>query len=121
MKNIEVYGFVSISESEELPKMEASLLLYLETCLTDQYGRVEGRRINSPEIDILGRWTMSEFISFGSLSDEAIERLSGIPKKVYTHYIRFSDSAWKIAHELRRERSDRMIGKRNEELLREFA
>lgn len=103
-----------------LGRRSASLLTYLETCLVDQYGRVEGQRINKEEITIIKQWVMEGFVEFGRLSMEAIQKLRGNPNgHIYTHWVRFSDAAWRIAHKLRRQRSIRMLRKQSRELLRE--
>jgi|GEM_PF-1339782 len=103
-----------------LGRRSTSLLLYLETCLVDQYGRIEVRRINEEEITIIKQWITEGFVEFGRLRMKAIQKLRGNPNgKIYSHWVRFSDAAWRIAHKLRRQRSDRMIGKNNAELLGE--
>jgi len=119
-RNIEVYGDVKVI-TEEFGKDEASLLLYLETCLVDQYGRVEVRRMNAEELEIIKHWREEKFIWFGRLKMKAIEGLRGGPHgKIYTHWVRFSDEAWKIAGKLRRERSHRMLESQKRKLVREM-
>ena len=105
-------------DGKEWTRHEKSILLYLETCLVDECGRVEGRRMNLEELKIINQWVTEGFVEFGRLSMKAIKKLRG-GGKIYTHWVRFSKSAWKMAHEFRHQRSDRMIGKRNAELLRE--
>lgn len=105
----------------ELNKTEKSLLLYFETCLVDQYGRVEGRRINAEEIAIAKKWTKEKFVWFGRLRMSAIQKLREFPsKKVYTHWVRLSKESWEMAHKLRRERSDRMLSSQMNELVEEM-
>lgn len=120
-KGIEAYGSVH-SVTEELPRLEASLLLYLETCLVDGYGRFEGQRTNQSDMDILRRWNNNEFVSFGRISMKAIQNLRGNPRgQLFTHYVRFSDVAWKVAHELRRERAERILANYEARLSGEMA
>lgn len=105
----------------EMTKDQKSLLLYFETCLVDYHGRVEGCRINEADIEIAKQFAESKLIDFGRLSMKAIQKLRGDPHgRIFTHYVRFSDKAWKLAHQFRRERSERMIGKMNSELLAEL-
>lgn len=53
---------------------EASLLLYLETCLVDYGGKVESRLCHD-DFDICKRWTASAYISFGRLfAQEAFDK-----------------------------------------------
>jgi len=102
------------------PKV-ASTLLYLETCLVDQYGRVEGRRMNNEDLEIIEKLVKDKFIHFGRLSFKAIKRWRDANiGKLYTYYVRFTPQAWQLTHRFRRERSERMIGKQNAELLAEM-
>jgi hypothetical protein len=95
------------------PKV-ASVLLYLETCLVDQYGRVEGRRMNNEELEMVEKLVKDEFIHFGRLSFKSIGKLRETSMgKIYTYYVRFTPQAWQLTHRLRCERSERMIGKQN--------
>lgn len=103
----------------ELNKTERSLLLYFETCLVDQYGRVEGRRMNAEEIVIAKKWSEEKFIGFGRLKMSTIQGLRGVGK-VYTHWVRFSPSAWRTTHKLRRERSHRMLKSHAKKLIGEM-
>ena len=100
------------------PKV-ASVLLYLETCLVDQHGRVEVRRMNKDDLDIIEKLMKEKFIEFGRLQFKIIESHRG-SSFIPTHWVRFSSEAWILTHKLRRERSERMIGKQNAELLAEM-
>ena len=102
---------------ETMSKDQQSLLMYFETCLVDHYGRLEGQRMNSLDIKIAEAFNKNGLIKFGRLSMEAIQRLRGDPRgTIYTHYVRFTDKAWELAHKFRRERSERMLAKNEKEL-----
>jgi len=106
---------------EEMSKDEKSLLLYFETCLVDSYGRVEGQRMNNDDVKIAERFAKMDLIKFGRLSFKAIQKLRGDPHgHIYTHYVRFTDKAWELAHKFRRERSERMITTNTVKLLAEL-
>ena len=107
-----------MSKTEDLTKREQSTLLYLETCLVDAYGRVEGRRMNEEDLRNIDKFIKDGIIQFGELSSLAIENFKTMGF-TYTYYVRFTDEAWKLAHKFRRERSDRMIGKEGARLLKE--
>jgi hypothetical protein len=100
------------------PKV-ASTLLYLETCLVDHLGRVEGRRINKDDLDIIEKLIKEKFIDFGRLKFDIIESHRG-SSFIPTHWVRFSSNAWILTHKLRYERSERMIEKEKEKLLVEM-
>ena len=109
-----------MSREEEFTKDEKSLLLYFETCLVDAYGRVAGACINKKDMEITKKFMALELIEFGRLSFKTIQKFRGNKlSQIYTHWVRFSDKAWKLAHKWRRERSERMIGRHNAQLLRE--
>ena len=123
-------AFDNYNEKHGLPRLftkkftkdEKTLLLYFETCLVDAYGRAETRYMNKEDIEIAKKLTEAGLIEFGRLSMKAIEKLRRLHGygKVYTHWVRFSDKAWELAHKWRKERSDRMIGRHNAKLLREI-
>jgi len=106
------------SSTLDLNKNERSLLLYLETCLVDGLGRVESIRMNKTDFTIIKKWKNTKFIAFGRLRFKAIERLRKYGHQ-YTHYVRLSEEAWALVHQLRRERSDRLISKENVRLIKE--
>lgn len=111
-----------IKKREVTTRHEKSLLLYLETCLVDQYGRVEAQRMNTEDFKIIDKFVKIDLIIFGRLAEKAIQRMRyGPDGKIYTHYVRFSAKAWELAHQFRKERSERMITKNNIKLLQEVA
>lgn len=103
-------SYEEMAKDKGLDKDEESLLLYFETCLVDNFGRVEGIRMNDIDHVNMKRFVESGLIEFGRLKAKEIEKLRKINmRRRWTHYVRFTDKAWEIAHKLRRERSDRMI------------
>ena len=91
---------------------EESLLLYLETCVVDHGGEVEGSHMNKEEYGIAHRWHETGFIAFGRLPAKSImregKRGSSTSRRA-TNWVRFSGAAWAEAHRLRRERAERLI------------
>ena len=83
-------------------RREQSFLMYLESCLVDNYGMMEGVRFNKEEADWASEWTKLRLIEFGRIAYKDIRGGN-------THWVRFSDDAWELAHRFRRERSDRML------------
>lgn len=96
--------------AENMTKDEKSLLLYIETCMVDHYGRLESQRMNTADFENLEKWKKEGFISFGRLKYRYIAAIQkmGIAYKP-THLVRLSEEAWILAHTLRHERAERMI------------
>jgi hypothetical protein len=94
-----------------MTKNELSLLLYLETCATDYGGTVDQRHMNDEDREILARWTNEGFMQSGRICFADVEKLCKHSRKV-THWVVFSDDAWKAAHSERRERCERIMEKR---------
>lgn len=87
-----------------------SLLLYFETRMVDGSGLVEGARMNDDDIKLASEWDSRGYVSFGRLKIREIEAHKKNRGRIFpTHYIRLSANAWDAAHQLRRERSARMI------------
>lgn len=92
-------------------KDEKSLLVYFEACLVDQNGRTQGAKMNAADGYIAREWNEEGFISFQGIPFKEMEELNkklgaSIP---YTHRVAFTDEAWRIAHQLRRERAERHV------------
>lgn len=96
---------------ETMSKDERSLLLYFETCMVDNRGKVDGRRMNAADHEIVKEFVKQGLITFQRLPFKHITELKD-KAQVNAHYwITFSDKAWELAHQERRNRSDRMIKK----------
>ena len=85
-------------------KDERSLLLYLETRAVDYSGRIRNDNLNRMDWDLLNRWTDEGYIKSGRIASEYLDKLS-YPS---THWIVLSPEAMTDAHELRRQRAERM-------------
>lgn len=86
---------------------ELNLLLYLETCAVDQAGRVDSRRVNDEEREIIRSWAGEGLLlGFGRISSDGVHRAG-------TQWVRLSDTAWAAAHAERRARAERLWQKRS--------
>lgn len=93
-----------MTTSKELGKMsrdERSLLLYLETRAVDCGGRVDTIRMNQDDFDIAKKWNDEGFIRFGRI-------VMRHHNSEGTHWCLFSDDAWKLAHQERKARWERI-------------
>ena len=88
---------------EDLTKDERSLLLYLEWCLVDHRGFVDMQRMNAEDTEIAKGWHESGFIEFRRV------KMKNITDSHCTHFVRFTDDAWKLAHQERKARSKRIL------------
>ncbi len=97
---------LSISEKlTKLSKDEKSLLLYFETCSVDYAGRVNGLRMNKEDRQITSVWASVGFIEYGRIAAAYINSQGA-------NYVKLSDEAFEMALLLRRQRADRLWGKR---------
>lgn len=88
-------------QTEKLTKDEKSLLLFLETRQVDYGGRVNLQHMNDEDMEIAERWNKEGFIGFGRI---VIRNHNSDG----THWCRLSKEAFEVAHELRKERAERM-------------
>lgn len=88
-------------EINKMSKDERSLLLFLETRAVDYGGKIDARMMNQDDFDIAEKWNENGFIGFGRIVFRNI-------KGSETHWCRLSDEAWKLAHQERRNRWERM-------------
>jgi len=105
---------------EDLTRAERSVLLYAESCLVDNLGRLESRKMNDEDIEALKSLKGKGIVQdFGRLAWKVVEYYMtlGTSNKP-THYIRLTDEGWKLAHQLRKERSKRLINENTKESLR---
>lgn len=80
------------------------LLLYFESCLVDNHGLVEGKRMDKKAFKIAKQMASEGFIAFGRRPFDDIKK-SVNPG--FTHWVRFTEDAWNIAHGLRRRKAER--------------
>ena len=97
---------------QPLSKDEESILLYLETCLVDNNGRMEEKRMKEVDFRIMETWKMAGLIDYSRLPFKEIEKLRKMTSsREYTHWVLFTDKAWELAHQHRKIKSERMIAK----------
>ena len=89
-------------EIEKMSKDEKNLLLYFETCLVDNAGRVNSRRMNKIDFEIAKKWTDEQFIEFKRLLMCEIV-LRGLQTE--DHKVTFTEKTLVIAHLLRKARA----------------
>lgn len=89
-------------------KDEKSLLLYLETCVVDDQGLIDSRKMNIDDWRKLELWTESRYVQSGRVASAWIKSPG-----IKNHWVVLSDLAWRHVGELRREKADRVWGKRN--------
>jgi hypothetical protein len=90
-----------------LTKDERSVILYAETCLVDSYGKMAQIRMNKEDLAALDRFKEEGLLDYGRLSAKEIMNVHNIIHG--THWVRFTEEAWTLAHKLRRERAARMV------------
>ena len=93
---------------------ERSLLLYLESCAVEYGGKVQSVRMNPIDFDIIKEWEELGFIHFGRIAFNDIETRTLFP---HTHWVILSEEAWKLAHEERKEKCNRLMEKLNVEII----
>ena len=82
---------------------ERSLLLYFESCLVNQKGYCEARRMNELDFEIAKEWID---VGFALFRRRPAKQLVGTGT-THTHEVRFSEEAWELAHIERRRRAER--------------
>lgn len=88
---------------------QISLLVYLETCMVDHGGKVEGCRINGDDHALIATWKEEGLVKFGRLfASEACQEGRSYEA---THWVLFTDKAWDLSHHFRRKRAERLIPK----------
>ena len=89
---------------QDLTKDEDSLLQYLETCIVDQSGKIDTRKMNDVDWEIVKQWTKTGFIKVGRMPGLWILD-TDYPQ--YSHWVVLSDEALHLAHECRKARAKR--------------
>jgi len=90
----------------KMTKNERSLLLYLETRAVDYGGIVDTRHMNQDDMEIAKEWNKKGFMGFGRI-------VMKYHSHEGTHWCKFSDEAWKLAHQERKNRNERLWLKRD--------
>lgn len=100
----------------ELTKDQQSILLYCETCLVDQTGRMESIRMNDEDFRTLAAFQDDGVLDYGRIKMREIKRLAkSSPSHKFTHWVSFTPEAWTLTHTVRRERSARIIARAADE------
>lgn len=84
-----------------LSKAQRSLLLFLETRAVDYGGKVDLQHMNSADMAQAREWHKKGFLRFGRIC------LDNNSRKC-SHWVELTDKSWKLAHEERRARNERM-------------
>jgi hypothetical protein len=102
---------------DQYDRNERSLLLFFETRLVDYQGRVASIHMNAEDMVIAEKFMSEGLIQFGRLGWNVIESFKelGLTNR-HTHWVRFSELAWKLSAEERRARSERMLARDYEKL-----
>lgn len=93
---------------EEMSKDARSVLLYAETCAVDHGGLLEGVRMNEADMKALRKMESDRLLRYGRIPARLLGQFPGQRKP--THWVKFYDFAWEVAHELRREFRARQLG-----------
>ena len=89
---------------EDMDKDERSLLLYLECQAVDYGGKIDPRRMNKRDFEIVRQWDEEGFIQFGRIKASDIAHN-------FANWVVLSENAWEEAHRERRARFVRVEGK----------
>ena len=84
----------------DLTREEQSLLLYIESCAVDCQGRLDIKKINESERQILAKWAESGLISWGRICSDDITPNGH-------QWVNLSDQAHVLAAKCRMERAKR--------------
>lgn len=90
----------------EMSKDERSLLLFFETAAVDCGGKVNTAHMNAEDIKIAKDWTNEGFVTFSRI---VFKHINGVT----SYSVVLSDDAWRIAHEERKERFNRLYSKKS--------
>ena len=89
---------------------QISTLLYLETCVVDNAGKVTTLRLNDQDIEIINTWVEEGFITFARLKLDHVTSTA-------THAVTFSEKAWEESHKYRKARGLRMLKNKSWEVV----
>lgn len=92
---------------DNMNKDERSLLTYFESCLVNQRGYCEARRMNEVDFKIVGEWNKVGFVQFRRRPAKDIVGST----TVRAYEVRLSEEAWELAHMERRRRAERNLPK----------
>lgn len=84
---------------------ESNLLLYVEHCAVDCFGRLDTKKMNAEDIAILDRWRKAHFVDSGRIRAKDCTAQGSM-------WSSLSTAAWTAAHAERKARAERMWEKR---------
>jgi hypothetical protein len=90
---------------DNLTKDEKSLLLFAECACVDYGGIYQPERLNDDDRQILKAWKLEGFCDHGRVASEHLTSTRSV-------WLKLSDEAMQLAHELRIERARRMWARR---------
>lgn len=91
----------------EITKDETNTLLYLETCLVDHRGFIQPIKMNKDDWIHMEKWKAEGLMDYGRRNHEEIMKSGIVRGGARTHWIRFSDILYNLAHQKRQERAER--------------
>jgi len=94
---------------KDMNENEKSLLLYFETRNVDHGGLIDTQHMNEADDEIAKGWNESGFITSGRLT---IDSINEIGRRGITMWCKLSKEAFKVAHQERIARANRMMSKR---------
>lgn len=89
----------------EMTKDERSLILFFESASVDYGGRLNTAHMNADDMKIAKDWTSEGFVTFSRIASKFL-------CSDKTHSVVLSEDAWRIAHEERKERFNRLYSKK---------
>ena len=96
---------------DEFSRQERSILLYAETCLVDNYGRMNQTRMNKEDFDNLDKMKAEGLLDYGRLPAKEIESYMKLLGRFQTatHWVSFTEEAWELVLIMRKARAE--VGK----------
>lgn len=78
---------------------EKSTLMYLEVCLVEDFGQVDGGRMKKQDFENIKSFQQRGLLVFG--------RVPSRLKLKNTHWVEFTEEGWQLAHKCRKEQAER--------------
>lgn len=93
--------------AKELTKDQRSALLYVETCVVDYGGLLEGRRMNTEDHESLRQMQAIGWLTWGRIPSSLLGR-HDFTHSTPNHWARLTASGWKVAHACRMIRAEQV-------------
>lgn len=91
----------SLVAIENITRDQRGLLLYAETCCVDWSGLLEDQRMNKDDMDALKFWHVNGALTFGRVPMRYLKATG----RTCSHWVTLTAKGWKIASQLRQQRS----------------